>query len=1171
MQQQEILEFLDTGNYQILQGKIQNIQENLGKKERKEAIDVLNNTLLNYAFIHNDTRPVDLFQTQSPDDLQEILDACARQFILTKDPRWYNVTLKMSSRFIRKNHQSAFFSGFIRNLIHEGTEKNDPTYIKTGLNLLQQVSFRKYRADLLVEILPQIIVSGTQRKDIESLKEYSSYLSEVNDTSKESEILGSIARGIFTIGLAEGNLAIILESLKIGSGIPQKVRRNLCIQDIFERLADSPQAGHIEKILPLIGSVTGIPEEIRKELFHAAMSRYISYEPDRTKLETYIRNYGRTDPTIVPCIIISLLENAEKSGDRWYYDFALELTGSWRTTDPGIIKQYFIAGVKIAETYRDPASIEKLIPLVSQSKYQSRIFLLFSKSLLKLNEFDKAITLFSSIGEKENFTPQMADCAKEITKYAILHEKTEEILTRNFLPAEISVRDSIIRHSVIEICKEKPFISDFQHYDSLSRTARMHSQPGALLYEAISLLIDYGFLEQNDPKILINITQSLPSQNERELAISSIIEKIGDTGIKKRNRDYLQRAVGLSCLIEDTQIRSRALRNIIDNASRLAAEQGDLNLLQRMKDWSISLLDPTSADFAITNIINGMIQYGLTFKSLRALEEAYLATGDIHDSTIRQVKRENIAEYFVKAGCLLLQDENLYKDTIGSALSTFSRPLEILSDISKQSRILKISSYVDIILTEFTSHKRDPVFIIPLSYYILTIEDPMERDAMVWRVISQIVDENQVPDSSDPYVILIRQIQSDAYWSKLPESLEICTNLMNYVSDPFSRITGVCAIAEEYLSTDHLEKAAALLKSVLDTTDRILQQDEKSFVQIEIARISFGYIPDLSQKSLEQALRSYAEIQKPFQKSPVAEKIVKVLLKISSAHKESQYLDQIREIVADIQDPVAYAHVLFSIVELPDLDLSTRTNLLLKIQETIKSIDSPYDRSLLLLELVSQRENIHDQNFLKEIFQDFRNCLESIKIPYISQYLVQQMTLQTKRLADKETEPEYRNLARKLAADLDRNSERNDPKNETGRKIFRDSEDIENIFSRGRSSRQTISSLEHTINQSQDRGERAAGFGELAIRFHETGQKAQFQKFLQLAKNEATIVRPLSRRAYLLCDLSLRLYAVGEEKLGKTFFDQALHAATNIRQYSLRDEVFEDLGMAMNILQEISP
>ncbi len=74
---------------------------------------------------------------------------------------------------------------------------------------------------------------------------------------------------------------------------------------------------------------------------------------------------------------------------------------------------------------------------------------------------------------------------------------------------------------------------------------------------------------------------------------------------------------------------------------------------------------------------------------------------------------------------------------------------------------------------------------------------------------------------------------------------------------------------------------------------------------------------------------------------------------------------------------------------------------------------------------------------------------------------------------------------------------------------------------------------------------------------------------LQNAIKEAGIIRPLSRRSFIMCDIALKTHAAGCEQAAQDILDNAIDAATNIRQSSLRDEVFDELGLAIRIMQEM--
>jgi hypothetical protein len=52
-----------------------------------------------------------------------------------------------------------------------------------------------------------------------------------------------------------------------------------------------------------------------------------------------------------------------------------------------------------------------------------------------------------------------------------------------------------------------------------------------------------------------------------------------------------------------------------------------------------------------------------------------------------------------------------------------------------------------------------------------------------------------------------------------------------------------------------------------------------------------------------------------------------------------------------------------------------------------------------------------------------------------------------------------------------------------------------------------------------------------------------------------------------MCDIAMKTHASGCEKTAQEVLDHAIDAATNIRQSSLRDEVFDELGLAIKLMQ----
>jgi hypothetical protein len=112
-----------------------------------------------------------------------------------------------------------------------------------------------------------------------------------------------------------------------------------------------------------------------------------------------------------------------------------------------------------------------------------------------------------------------------------------------------------------------------------------------------------------------------------------------------------------------------------------------------------------------------------------------------------------------------------------------------------------------------------------------------------------------------------------------------------------------------------------------------------------------------------------------------------------------------------------------------------------------------------------------------------------------------------------------------------------------------------------------IASLEKLIRSVADRGKEAILFCDLAVMFRKEGVEKISHRMLQSAIKESRIIRPLSRRAFVMCDIAMKTYASGCERDAQEVLDLAIDAATNIRQSSLRDEVFDELGLAIKLMQ----
>jgi len=113
-----------------------------------------------------------------------------------------------------------------------------------------------------------------------------------------------------------------------------------------------------------------------------------------------------------------------------------------------------------------------------------------------------------------------------------------------------------------------------------------------------------------------------------------------------------------------------------------------------------------------------------------------------------------------------------------------------------------------------------------------------------------------------------------------------------------------------------------------------------------------------------------------------------------------------------------------------------------------------------------------------------------------------------------------------------------------------------------------ISAVTHLINSLPDRAKRARHYVDLYSLYLEAKDERVAERMLQAALDEASIIRPLSRRAFVLGDLALNVFSAGDEETSRDILGMAVYAAMNIREDELRDIIFHELDVALRIIEE---
>jgi hypothetical protein len=300
--------------------------------------------------------------------------------------------------------------------------------------------------------------------------------------------------------------------------------------------------------------------------------------------------------------------------------------------------------------------------------------------------------------------------------------------------------------------------------------------------------------------------------------------------------------------------------------------------------------------------------------------------------------------------------------------------------------------------------------------------------------------------------------------------------------------------------------------------------------------------------------------------------MISTIVRTSTLFPEKNRMNLIIEIIADIADPIEYATALISAYSLEHEHKDA--NILQHISDAIGRIDSPYDKACLSLRLVPLAIQNGADDFSLELLEKAEKLSRIINIQHVADSIRDEIAGILVDFAKKQGNLAYMKKSADILAHIEDDNLRqyrlgqigveDDPeKSGLHTKIM---EILTRIGNDGGAPNQ-ITALEQTIRSINDRGKRALIYCRLSIVSRDRANLKIAKRMLTNAIKESDIIRPLSKRAYIRCDMAIKMYVAGYEGIAQDILDNAIDAATNIRQSVLRDEVFDELGLAMRIMQ----
>lgn len=1174
----KIKEALLKGDLDVLDGLFTESSRLKGKQDRLLIQRNINSLIVKCAFQKNNPDLLSTLHVIPPADAEEIISLVLKHYISTRDARWYTALVGIPVKLGKKSLQSHMISVIARTLITEGISLSDPEYIEQGLAELNKITFRKYRSDTLIECIPGLTRWVVSCDNLPLLYRLRDLIEGISDISKRAVLHADVAQAIAAIAIHKKDPKLFLESIHCASSIHQKLRRKECLAVIINSGVKSAFGKELLDIRRFSRNLQALPEEVQGELVSALTKQLLDHTKNKDLINENLDYLCKTLPFTSELVIQNLLLKAGRSGDEWYLSDAIAFLKYLPSRENYPVRELVRSGIAISRHSQSPRVLLNLVPFIEKNcspVAASRVYLQFSQILLLLGDFENASQLFGKIPVPSDNPAQYTNCMTRLLVEGVFHDRNTSQLKDILRTAEQSVSFEAIDQSVHQISHNTPFIEIVKHSSSLKQLLLLDGGYDKRILGFITVLISRGFLESCNSSFLVDLAKSVQDLTIREQAISAIYVKLAEIGVMSGNRDLLQQSVGIACLIQGESTRSATLSSIIDDAARLAASQGDLDLLLRMRIWTSTLQDPGLVAYAMTNIIDGVIKYAVGRHAPDALDEAYHIAQEIEDPSLRMQLCERIAESFVRIGCDQIRDASSRNITLPqeTVLKPFEKGLQLLKAEIKNPRIsLKIAGIIDIILST-AKKSAGTEYILPLVMYAIEIENPLERTAMMSRIVSNLNENLVHPDSADPYEVLAYILGRHYPLQASHQGIGLVCRLINLTRDPFVRLQYLNNLAGTVNQLNDTAQAQKLLEAVFAGIPDLPFEYQKTLILTDLATGYRQIDPKKAEHCLLLAVDKLKGVESE-KNAVVRLHIVHALVRTKGIIPENKRMGLVSDVISGVSDPIEYVKALVSAYSIVREDKKWCKSATVQIFETIEKIESSYDQALLILEVVPLMAQDCEEEFPLKMVKKAESLLKTVNILHIADTIRDEIARVLFDLSKGQKNSPYLKKSIEILKLIDDDYlrqyrlsrlgyEDSPEKNAQYAKILTLSD---RILHEGCQPAQ-ITSLERSVRSLTERRKRAFVFCRLSILFLDKGDQKNATRMLNNAIKESDIIRPLSKRAYVRCDMAMKMSAAGYDTTAQEILDGAIDAATNIRQSALRDTVFNELGLAIRVMQ----
>ena len=206
---EEIIEKLQSelslDDRKVVEGIFNDIQNLPGRKSRKTIVSDINKLIIDVALKNNKPSILAALPEIEGNEIDDLFSKILQQYIHTDDELWLNTITSLSEKLNKKSYQSRIFAMISRDLIDAGVTTANPKFIDQGVKMLDQISFRKYRSEIMIDIIPLLIVWAISIRDEKLLYDSLSNIEEICDISKRAVLHSELAKAMATISILKKN------------------------------------------------------------------------------------------------------------------------------------------------------------------------------------------------------------------------------------------------------------------------------------------------------------------------------------------------------------------------------------------------------------------------------------------------------------------------------------------------------------------------------------------------------------------------------------------------------------------------------------------------------------------------------------------------------------------------------------------------------------------------------------------------------------------------------------------------------------------------------------------------------------------------------------------------------------------------------------------------------